>query len=78
MVKVALCTKTYVLRDREGVETTALKGMNKKFVSQSSDKCKQVLTCGQSLSSTSKRFRVPYSLTSKKKWDFLTFIAKES
>ena len=40
MVMVALCSKTYVLRDGEGVEKMALKDMNKKFVSQSLDKCK--------------------------------------
>ena len=43
VVMVALRSKTYVLRDGEGVEKTALKGMNKKFVSQSFDKCKHML-----------------------------------
>ena len=46
------------MRDCEGVEKTALKGRNKKFVSQSLEKCKQVLTCSQPLSSTNKSFRV--------------------
>ena len=54
VVRVALCSKTYVLSDGEGVEKTALKGMNKKFVFQSLKKCKHVLTCLQPLSSTNK------------------------
>ena len=58
VVMVALCSKTYVLKDGEGVEKSALKGMNKSYVSEAFDKCKQVLETGQSLSSTNKSFRV--------------------
>ena len=57
---VALCSKTYVLRDGEGVEKMALKDMKKKFVSQSLDKCKHMLISFlyQLLSSINKSFRV--------------------
>ena len=46
------------LKDGEGVQKIALKGMNKKFVPPSLEKCKQVLNCGKLLSFTNKSFRV--------------------
>ena len=58
VVMVALCSKTYVLKDKEGFEKTALKGVNKAGVENALEKTKKVLETGESTFSTNKSFRV--------------------
>ena len=57
VVMVALCSKTYVLKDREGVEKTALKGINKDWVENALEKSKSVLETGKT-ASVNKSFRL--------------------
>ena len=57
VVMVALCSKTYVLKDRDGVEKTALKGINKDWVENALEKSKSVLETGKT-ASVNKSFRL--------------------
>ena len=57
-VMVALCSKTYVLRDAKGEEKTALKGINKNFVQNALATSQKVLETGIPSTSTNKSFRV--------------------
>ena len=55
---VALCSKTYVLKDAKGEKKTALKGINKSFVQNALATSQKVLETGIPSTSTNKSFRV--------------------
>ena len=55
---VALCSKTYVLEDRDGFCKTALKGLNKTDIENPLEKCKEVLHTGKTDVGINKGFRV--------------------
>ena len=55
---VVLCSKTYVLEDRDGFCKTALKGLNKADIGNPLEKCKEVLQTGKTNVGVNKGFRV--------------------
>ena len=55
---IALCSKTYALQDNNMQCKTALKGLNKNFLQNPLELCKEVLKTGCSQYSTNKSFRV--------------------
>ena len=55
---VALCSKTYMLEDKDGFCKTALKGLNKGDIGNPLEKCKEVLHTGKTVVGINKGFRV--------------------
>ena len=55
---VALCSKTYVLEDKDGFYKTALKGLNKGYIVNPLEKCKEVLVTCKTDVGVNKGFRV--------------------